>query len=293
MTWVSALGLFVFILVGPKPSNSLTQELELTQSKYGELTLQLELDKNESDLALSTLYRARVEYRDKEEETLSKINSLKSEVDGFGPRLSSIEKEIEAKSDELSKLEQKLSSAREPITEISLQIKPIEQEKKLLEEEKTKLMQTLSLVTGEASQIESSFENLEIKRNVATGNFIKERNRLMDGIKKPHHIYYAENKEVVVANRAPSGKGIFINNGYEDGLRENMEFITRNENATSNLSFRLKVTLVQKTFSFLEFMDELQIKDSSFASVGQNLSLIRSGEFMEKTDPVDENINVE
>tara|TARA_B110000305_G_scaffold219764_1_gene261019 strand:- start:73 stop:954 length:882 start_codon:yes stop_codon:yes gene_type:complete len=293
MTWVSALGLFVFILVGPKPSNSLTQELELTQSKYGELTLQLELDKNESDLALSTLYRARVEYRDKEEETLSKINSLKSEVDGFGPRLSSIEKEIEAKSDELSKLEQKLSSAREPITEISLQIKPIEQEKKLLEEEKTKLMQTLSLVTGEASQIESSFENLEIKRNVATGNFIKERNRLMDGIKKPHHIYYAENKEVVVANRAPSGKGIFINNGYEDGLRENMEFITRNENATSNLSFRLKVTLVQKTFSFLEFMDELQIKDSSFASVGQNLSLIRSGEFIEETDPVDENINVE
>lgn len=293
MTWVSALGLFVFILVGPKPSNSLTQELELTQSKYGELTLQLELDKNESDLALSTLYRARVEYRDKEEETLSKINSLKSEVDGFGPRLSSIEKEIEAKSDELSKLEQKLSSAREPITEISLQIKPIEQEKKLLEEEKTKLMQTLSLVTGEASQIESSFENLEIKRNVATGNFIKERNRLMDGIKKPHHIYYAENKEVVVANRAPSGKGIFINNGYEDGLRENMEFITRNENATSNLSFRLKVTLVQKTFSFLEFMDELQIKDSSFASVGQNLSLIRSGEFMEETDPIDENINVE
>ena len=221
------------------------------------------------------------------------INSLKSEVDGFGPRLSSIEKEIEAKSDELSKLEQKLSSAREPITEISLQIKPIEQEKKLLEEEKTKLMQTLSLVTGEASQIESSFENLEIKRNVATGNFIKERNRLMDGIKKPHHIYYAENKEVVVANRAPSGKGIFINNGYEDGLRENMEFITRNENATSNLSFRLKVTLVQKTFSFLEFMDELQIKDSSFASVGQNLSLIRSGEFMEETVPVDENINVE
>ena len=217
----------------------------------------------------------------------------KDNIVRFPSKLTDIEKEIEAKSDELSKLEQKLSSAREPITEISLQIKPIEQEKKLLEEEKTKLMQTLSLVTGEASQIESSFENLEIKRNVATGNFIKERNRLMDGIKKPHHIYYAENKEVVVANRAPSGKGIFINNGYEDGLRENMEFITRNENATSNLSFRLKVTLVQKTFSFLEFMDELQIKDSSFASVGQNLSLIRSGEFMEETDPIDENINVE
>ena len=293
MAWVSALGLFAFILVGPKPSNSLAQELKLAGAKYAELRLQLDLDKNESDLGLSTLYRARVEYRDKEEETLSKINSLKSEVDGFAPRLSSIEKEIKAKSDELSQLEQKLSSAREPITEISLQIKPIEQQQKLLDEEKFKLMQTLSLVTSETSQIESNFENLEVKRNTATENFIEEQNRLMDGIKKPYHIYYAENKEVVVANRAPSGKGIFINNGYEDGLRENMEFITRNENATSNLSFRLKVTLVQKTFSFLEFFDKLQVEDASFASVGQNLSLIRSGEFMEETVPVDENINVE
>ena len=293
MAWVSALGLFAFILVGPKPSNSLAQELKLAEAKYAELRLQLDLDKNESDLGLSTLYRARVEYRDKEEETLSKINSLKSEVDGFTPRLSSIEKEIKAKSDELSQLEQKLSSAREPITEISLQIKPIEQQQKLLDEEKFKLMQSLSLVTSEASQIESNFENLEVKRNTATENFIEEQNRLMDGIKKPYHIYYAENKEVVVANRAPSGKGIFINNGYEDGLRENMEFITRNENATSNLSFRLKVTLVQKTFSFLEFLDKLQVEDASFASVGQKLSLIRSGEFKEETDQVDENVNVE
>ena len=293
MAWVSALGLFAFILVGPKPSNSLAQELKLAEAKYAELRLQLDLDKNESDLGLSTLYRARVEYRDKEEETLSKINSLKSEVDGFTPRLSSIEKEIKAKSDELSQLEQKLSSAREPITEISLQIKPIEQQQKLLDEEKFKLMQSLSLVTSEASQIESNFENLEVKRNTATENFIEEQNRLMDGIKKPYHIYYAENKEVVVANRAPSGKGIFINNGYEDGLRENMEFITRNENATSNLSFRLKVTLVQKTFSFLEFFDKLQVEDASFASVGQKLSLIRSGEFKEETDQVDEDVNVE
>ena len=293
MAWVSALGLFAFILVGPKPSNSLAQELKLAGAKYAELRLQLDLDKNESDLGLSTLYRARVEYRDKEEETLSKINSLKSEVDGFTPRLSSIEKEIKAKSDELSQLEQKLSSAREPITEISLQIKPIEQQQKLLDEEKFKLMQSLSLVTSEASQIESNFENLEVKRNTATENFIEEQNRLMDGIKKPYHIYYAENKEVVVANRAPSGKGIFINNGYEDGLRENMEFITRNENATSNLSFRLKVTLVQKTFSFLEFLDKLQVEDASFAAVGQNLSLIRSGEFKEETDQVDEDVNVE
>jgi hypothetical protein len=72
-----------------------------------------------------------------------------------------------------------------------------------------------------------------------------------------------------------------------------MEFITRNENATSNLSFRLKATLVQKNFSFLKFMDQLQVKDSSFASEGQTLIVTRSGQITEERNQVDQNITLE
>ena len=82
------------MLLGPNTSNSLSQDLELVQKKHAELTLQLDLDKNKSNLALSALYRSRVDYRDKEEETLSKIKDLQGEVDGFTPRLATIEKEI-------------------------------------------------------------------------------------------------------------------------------------------------------------------------------------------------------
>lgn len=292
-TGISVLGLFLFILLGPKPSVSLSKDLAFAESKYAELTLQLDLDKNESERILSSIYRARVDFRDKEEESASKIKSLKSEIDGFTPRLTAIEKEISDKSEELSLLEGKLSSARVPISEMNEQIKPIEEKKKLLEGEKAILNQKLKLTAEETLQTESVFKTLEVKRNIAKENFAEERGRLMDGIKKPYHIYYTDNKEVIVANRAPSGKGIFINNGYEDGLRENMEFITQNENATSNLSFRLKATLVQKTFSFLEFMDQLQVKDPSFGSVGQNLSLIRSGEHIDETNLIDDNITVE
>lgn len=251
------------------------------------------MDKNESNLALSALYRSRVDYRDKEEETLSKIKDLQGEVDGFTPRLATIEKEIKEKSDELSKLDQEISSAREPIDKIVMQIQPIEEKKKIIEKEKLKLQETLSLVAQEAEQIENKFNSLEVKRNLASDSFEEERSRLMKGIKKPHHLYYAVDKEIVVANRAPSGKGIFINNGYIDGFRDNMEFITRNENATSNLSFRLKATLVQKNFSFLKFMDQLQVKDSSFASEGQTLIVTRSGQITEERNQVDQNITLE
>lgn len=281
------------MLLGPKASNSLSQDLELVQKKHAQLTLQLDLDKNESNLALSGLYRSRVDYRDKEEETLSKIKNLQGEVDGFTPRIATIEKEIKEKSDELAKLDQEISSAREPIDEILVQIQPIEEKKKTIEKEKLKLQETLSMVAQEAGQIENNFNTLEVKRNLASDNFEEERSRLMEGIKKPHHLYYAVDKEIVVANRAPSGKGIFINNGYIDGFRDNMEFITRNENATTNLSFRLKATLVQKNFSFLKFMDQLQVNDSSFAPEGQTLILTRSGQIIEERNQVDQNITLE
>jgi predicted nucleic acid-binding Zn-ribbon protein len=287
------LGLFAYMLLGPKASNSLSQDLELVQKKHAQLTLQLDLDKNESNLALSGLYRSRVDYRDKEEETLSKIKNLQGEVDGFTPRIATIEKEIKEKSDELAKLDQEISSAREPIDEILVQIQPIEEKKKTIEKEKLKLQETLSMVAQEAGQIENDFNTLEVKRNLASDNFEEERSRLMEGIKKPHHLYYAVDKEIVVANRAPSGKGIFINNGYIDGFRDNMEFITRNENATTNLSFRLKATLVQKNFSFLKFMDQLQVNDSSFAPEGQTLILTRSGQIIEERNQVDQNITLE
>jgi len=292
-TILGVLGLFAYMLLGPNASNSLSLDLELVQKKHAELTLQLDLDKNESNLALSALYRSRVDYRDKEEETLSKIKDLQGEVDGFTPRLATIEKEIKEKSDELSKLDQEISSAREPIDKIVMQIQPIEEKKKIIEKEKLKLQETLSLVAQEAEQIENKFNSLEVKRNLASDSFEEERSRLMKGIKKPHHLYYAVDKEIVVANRAPSGKGIFINNGYIDGFRDNMEFITRNENATSNLSFRLKATLVQKNFSFLKFMDQLQVKDSSFASEGQTLIVTRSGQITEERNQVDQNITLE
>jgi len=292
-TILGVLGLFAYMLLGPNASNSLSLDLELVQKKHAELTLQLDLDKNESNLALSALYRSRVDYRDKEEETLSKIKDLQGEVDGFTPRLATIEKEIKEKSDELSKLDQEISSAREPIDKIVMQIQPIEEKKNIIEKEKLKLQETLSLVAQEAEQIENKFNSLEVKRNLASDSFEEERSRLMKGIKKPHHLYYAVDKEIVVANRAPSGKGIFINNGYIDGFRDNMEFITRNENATSNLSFRLKATLVQKNFSFLKFMDQLQVKDSSFASEGQTLIVTRSGQITEERNQVDQNITLE
>ena len=276
------LGLFGFVLFGPRASTSLNEDLQQLKRKHENLVVEMETDKNESDLILSGLYRARTDFRDNEEEFLSDIKSLESEINGFAPKLADFEKGIIAKTDELSSLDEKLLAVRKPIKEINEQKIPLNEKKISIDEKIIDLKKTLASVKGESDQVSNDLKALEIKRKAASESFEEELNRYMEGIKTPFHIYYTQDKDVVVANRAPSGKGIFINQGYNDGFREGMEFITKNENASSEVSFRLKSTLVQKTFSFLEFEESLQVKDSSFASPGQNLNLIRSGEFEEE-----------
>ena len=278
------LGLLGFILFGPKAPTSLSQDLSDGESEFNGLLIRLESDKNESDLALSVLYRSRVDFRDKEEEYVSKIQNLKAEIAGFTPKLSELEREITLKGEELSDLDEKLKTASEPIKEIAEKKLPLNEKKKAVEDELVALTQSLSTAKSEADKVDSNFKTLEVKRNVSTESFEEELSRLMNGIKKPYHFYYSENKDISVANRAPSGKGIFVNLGYEEGLRESMEFITKNENATSKLPFRLKATLVQKKFSFLEFLNSAQVKDASYASNGQNLRLTRSGESIIEVD---------
>ncbi len=263
--------------MGPKVPKSLADELLKVKDEHQALLIQLDKDKNESEAALSEVFRSRVDYRNKEEESLSEIQKLKAEISGFSPKLEGAEKEITNKADELDNLQDDYSRAREPIEVLNEQMKPLQDKLRLIEDEKSQLEEELALAKREAEEVESNFNLLSNRRNQISENFELEHNRLLEGIKKPAHIYYSESKEIQVANRAPSGKGIFINKGYNAGFRDQMEFISRNLSTSSDRSFRLKAKLVQKNFSFLEFQGEEQLNDPSFAREGETLQITRSG----------------
>jgi len=286
-TWLSLVGVVVYIVVSDSGPSSLKQNLENATREHDDLVVQLDADKNESEKELSLVFRSRVDFRNKEEEQVSKIGNLQLEIDGVTRKLEDLKKKNKEKGEELIATEEKVSTARVPLDEIGKQSIPLEEKKKLLEEEKIKVSENLALVKSNADKVQSRFEFLENTRNLSIDNFMEEQERMMEVIKKPFHIYYGEKRGVEVANRAPSGKGFFINEGYEDGFRENMEFLTKNENASSILPFRLKATLVQKNFSFLEFVSEEQADDPSYAAVGQLLNLERSGVYVAENNLVD------
>lgn len=281
------VGIVVYIGVSDAGPTSLKGKLEKATEEHDALVVQLEVDKNESDKELSLVFRSRVDFRNKEEEQISKIENLQFEVDAVTRKLDDLKKKSKSKGEELKAIEAKVSTARTPLEKIDEQSQPLEVNKKLLEEEKTKVSQDLATAKRDADKVQSSFEFLENTRNLSKDNFKEEQERMMEVIKRPFHIYYGEKRGVEVANRAPSGKGFFINEGYKDGFRENMEFLTKNENASSILPFRLKATLVQKNFSFLEFVSEEQVSDPSYAVVGQILNLERSGVYVAENNSLD------
>ena len=89
---LSLAGLIAFLLIGQFDTNSVKLELDQSNVKHRKLILQLEIDKNESENALSSLFRVRGDFRDKEEVFLGKIKDLKAEVDGFAPKQTQLDK---------------------------------------------------------------------------------------------------------------------------------------------------------------------------------------------------------
>tara|TARA_B100002019_G_scaffold45759_1_gene38447 strand:- start:792 stop:1664 length:873 start_codon:yes stop_codon:yes gene_type:complete len=282
LSWICVIVVTILVTIGDSGPSSLKSDLEKITNEHDQLLIQLELDKNESDKELSIVFRSRVDFRNKEEEQESKISKLKQEVDGVSKKIADLNKKNEIKETELKSVKEKLSNASVPIVEIENKSRPLLEKKKKLEEEMLELNKNLASIKSETDKVQSKFKSLENLRNLAKDNFKEEQDRLMEVIKKPYNIYFGDSVSIEVANRAPSGKGFFINQGYEDGFLDGMEFLTKNNSASSNLPFRLKASLVQKNFSFLEFSSEKQVKDSSFADEGQLLVIERSGVLKDK-----------
>ena len=282
LSWICLIVVTILVTIGDSGPSSLKSDLEKITNEHDQLLIQLELDKNESDKELSIVFRSRVDFRNKEEEQESKISKLKQEVDGVSKKIADLNKKNEIKETELKSVKEKLSNASVPIVEIENKSRPLLEKKKKLEEEMLELNKNLASIKSETDKVQSKFKSLENLRNLAKDNFKEEQDRLMEVIKKPYNIYFGDSVSIEVANRAPSGKGFFINQGYEDGFLDGMEFLTKNNSASSNLPFRLKASLVQKNFSFLEFSSEKQVKDSSFADEGQLLVIERSGVLKDK-----------
>lgn len=266
------------MILGPSPSSSLALKIQATEDELTDLQVQLASDKNSSEKEEFDLSREAQALSTEMEEAVAQSEKLNAEISGLAIQTEELDSEISEKTKELEKLEEEFTTARLPLKKIELDGKPLIEKESTDKATAKKLEAELLVQKQKADSVSGELAVLQVKRRGAEENFNSEKERLSTEVKKPHHLHFADKKEVTVRNKVPSGKGIFIDAGYEDGFRDGMVFLGERMNDQTSLPFRCQIGLVQDRFSYLKFV---YLKESvlSLPSLEQDekILLIRSG----------------
>jgi predicted RNase H-like nuclease (RuvC/YqgF family) len=244
----------VYFLLSPSSTNPILVEIQNAENELAKLQTQMEVDKNETqnkELELSQLNRT---FREKRDDANSEEEEITEKLSGIAAKSAELDRQIAGKKAELEPLEQELAQSRLPLEEIKQQGKPLLEKESSLMESIKELESKLATQKGKADSVASELAVLENKRRIAEENFLSEKQRLTTDVKLPFHLHFADKKEVIVRNKVPSGKGIFVNAGFRDGFRNGMEFLGEKLSDKNAIPFRAELGLVQDNYSYLKFV---------------------------------------
>ena len=244
----------VYFLLSPSSSNSILVEIQNSENELAKLHAQIESDKNETqnkELELSQVTRT---YREKLDEAKSEKEEIEKELSAITAKSEELDRLIAEKEGEFEPLEQELAKTRLPLEEIEQQGKPLLEKESSLMKSIKELESKLAVQKEKADSVASELAVLENKRRIAEENFLSEKQRLTTDVKLPFHLHFADKKEVIVRNKVPSGKGIFVNAGFRDGFRDGMEFLAEKLSDKNAIPFPAELGLVQDNYSYLKFV---------------------------------------
>ena len=256
----------------------LRKELEKATKTEHNASLTLELDKNKSEKLITALYRERSKMRQELEELTNSIEKLEEDIELQAPLLEKVKKEKAVAEKEWQDLLSKIKDAELPLISMEKENKPLFEEFLNHQEEQKKLEAKLAVLEKEANSLGGDLNALSKEREVAQENYISKREEILMEIKHPGYLYYGDETEVLISSKAPSGKGVFIDQGRGSGIREGMLFLVKKSQVLTEIPLYLKSTIVEDKFSFLELLTIGKSQDELTVNDGEKLFLIRTGD---------------
>ena len=241
-------------------------------------SLQLEIDKNKSEALITDLYRERSKMRQNIEDLENNIEKLGKDIELIEPLMEKIKGETKIIDDELLLISAELKKSELPLESILNENETVFQRHTDLLELHRKSIEKLELLRKQADSLVGDLTALSRERQVAQSNFSSKREEILLELKHPGHLYYGDEIEVSISSKAPSGKGVFIDQGRENGFRENMLFTVKKSPSPEEIPFVLRSTIVENEFSFLELIELGSSSKSMNVEDGEKLFLIRTGD---------------
>jgi hypothetical protein len=115
-------------------------------------------------------------------------------------------------------------------------------------------------------------------RQAVLDSYLDTKKLLVEEIVRPFDIFYGDALRVEIENVAPNGRGFFSKTGERDGMQKGFVFIVRTGGQWSEMPYYVRCTLVEKTYSFLEIVDQETQKNIPSIQAGEKLTLIRTAE---------------
>tara|TARA_B100000925_G_scaffold287561_1_gene267051 strand:- start:4198 stop:5034 length:837 start_codon:yes stop_codon:yes gene_type:complete len=273
---LAALGVFAFL--NAEKFSSLATEITDVRSGLNEKKIKLEIDKNESSNLINGLYRERGVLREKNELTQTNTEKMKEDFQILKPKKEDLERLIAKRETELAELREKLKKGEENLVTVREKLSPLREREGVLETELNDYKAEFAEKKANASAKQGDLDALGATRRVVSGAYDKRRDALLEEVKKPAHTYYGDQLEVVVSSGTPSGKGFFLNEGYLDGIREGMIFLTKKADLENSEYFFTRATLVQDRLTFMEFDVYFSANLHPKVVSDEKLFLIRTGD---------------
>lgn len=277
LAWGGIASAGVMFFLNQEKFVSFDAKIKKAESSRDEASLALEIDKNKSSDLINGLFRERGKRRLEIEDALSNAEKLKEEAELILFKEKDLNERNKKFLNELSKVRKELKEQEAETEEKKSQGEPIRAQTEQLKEELSLLESENQKEQAIRDNLGAELSGLRTRREVARRTFEEEKGRLLNEIERPPCHYFGDEVEINVLSVSPSGAGVFINDGYKTGFRDDFKYLAYEQNAPDSF-FYLKAKLVQKGLTFLEFTSDFRKDALELIRDDQKLFLIRTGD---------------
>ena len=271
----AAIGYFLLSL---DSFDSLEEELTVGSSRLREIQLVTGEESNASEANMVALFKINRALRKDMESLNEESDGAEEELNFLVPKIQKLKAELELALQELEKEKSDLIDFTNRLSGEEAKLLPLT---KLKEDS----MSELGLVGEEHQKIEQewnrldqNFSSLSRVRQAVLDSYLDTKKSLVEEIVRPFDIFYGDSLRIEIENVAPNGRGFFSKTGERDGMQQGFVFIVRTGGQWSEMPYYVRCTLVEKTYSFLEIIDQETQKNIPSIQAGEKLTLIRTAE---------------
>ena len=236
-------------------------------------------DENASIIAIAAVLRETTGHREVKDEAEAALKESEEKLEFLQAEEEKVGKEIEETEKEGIDLGQVRLDVQAKVADTKIRLEPLQRNADELAAQRKALEEELAGVRMGNQTLQTQLDKLVAKRDEILVDFREREKFYRKTIKIPPWFYYGDKLNLAVTNARPSGTGVFLPIGIENGVKGGMEFLARriDPTAPSRRSRRLRATLVQSNYCFAEEIPGFGEPGISLRA-GENLEIERSGE---------------